>query len=118
MLSILRFPPSQLAVPAPAPESFVLTMVRDHGNVADMDILKTVSISEFKATCLGLLEEVRQTGRAVLVTKRGVPIAQVVPPPAALAPGGWLGEGRASVRAIGDVLEPVVPPEAWEAVGV
>jgi len=43
-------------------------------------------VSKFKATCLARLERVRRTGRPLLITKRGVPIAQVVPPPPAEAP--------------------------------
>jgi prevent-host-death family protein len=41
--------------------------------------MKTVAISEFKARCLGLLEEVKATGEELVVTKRGAPIARVTP---------------------------------------
>jgi len=45
-----------------------------------MDIAeKTVSASEFKARCLALLDEVAATGKALVVTKRGKPVAQLVP---------------------------------------
>jgi prevent-host-death family protein len=104
---ILPFP-GPLAVPSPE-----LTMVVDHDNLIIMGTMKTVSVSDFKATCLALLEEVRQTGRPLLVTKRGVPIAQVTPPPAELAPGAWLGAASDTVREIGDVESPL--DEAWEA---
>ena len=40
---------------------------------------KTFSVSEFKAKSLGLLEQVSRTGEAITVTKRGKPIAKVVP---------------------------------------
>ena len=33
----------------------------------------------FKAKCLALLDEVAATGRPLVVTKRGRPVAQVVP---------------------------------------
>ena len=39
----------------------------------------TFSISEFKSKSLGLLEQVSRTGEAIIVTKRGKPIAKVVP---------------------------------------
>jgi len=42
--------------------------------------MKTISISEFKAKCLGLLEEVQRTGESIEVTKRGKSIAIVNPP--------------------------------------
>lgn len=35
--------------------------------------------SEFKARCLAILDEVRDTGREVTITKRGKPVAKVVP---------------------------------------
>lgn len=38
-------------------------------------------ISKFKATCLAELERVRTTGRPLLITRRGLPVAQVLPPP-------------------------------------
>lgn len=40
---------------------------------------KTFSISEFKSKSLGLLEQVSRTGEAITVTKRGKPIAKVIP---------------------------------------
>ena len=42
--------------------------------------MKEVSISEFKAKCLGILEEVRKTRRPIRVTRFGEPVAEVVPP--------------------------------------
>ncbi|HEY3352978.1 MAG TPA: type II toxin-antitoxin system Phd/YefM family antitoxin [Polyangia bacterium] len=40
---------------------------------------RTIPAGEFKARCLALLDEVARTGRAVRVTKRGRPVARVVP---------------------------------------
>ena len=45
---------------------------------------KTMSASQFKARCLAVLDEVAATGRPIVVTKRGKPVARVVsvdPPP-------------------------------------
>jgi len=39
--------------------------------------MRQISVSEFKARCLGLLDEVATTGEPIVVTKRGTPIAQV-----------------------------------------
>lgn len=38
-----------------------------------------IPISEFKAKCLKLLDETGQQGREYTITKKGEPIAQVVP---------------------------------------
>ena len=67
--------------------------------------METISISKFKATCLALLERVRQTGEPIIVTKRGVPIAQVVPPPSAEKPPVLFGAmGGALGRHIGALV--------------
>ena len=41
--------------------------------------MKTVLISEFKARCIKMLKEVQKTGKPLLVTLRGEPIARVEP---------------------------------------
>jgi len=79
-----------------------MTMVK-----SSMDIL---SVSKFKATCLAVLEEVSSKKKRVLITKRGKPIAQVLPvsgrrkePPL-----------KETVRFLGDIVSPVAEDE-WEA---
>lgn len=41
-------------------------------------VMQTISASQFKAKCLAVLDEVA-AGDAVVVTKRGKPVAKVVP---------------------------------------
>lgn len=40
---------------------------------------RAISASEFKAKCLALLDEVAETREALVVTKRGKPVARVEP---------------------------------------
>jgi prevent-host-death family protein len=40
---------------------------------------KEITASQFKARCLRLLDEVSETGETLVVTKRGRPVARVVP---------------------------------------
>lgn len=40
---------------------------------------RAIKASEFKARCLALLDEVASTRSSIVVTKRGVPVARVVP---------------------------------------
>lgn len=40
---------------------------------------RTISASQFKAKCLALLDEVAENGQPLVVTKRGRPVARVVP---------------------------------------
>jgi prevent-host-death family protein len=38
-----------------------------------------IKASEFKAKCLALMDEVARTGAAVIITKNGKPVAELVP---------------------------------------
>ena len=40
---------------------------------------KSIAAGAFKARCLKLLDEVAETGQEVIVTKRGKPVARLVP---------------------------------------
>jgi prevent-host-death family protein len=75
----------------------------------------TLAISRFKATCLAVLEEVRRTGRPVTVTRFGKPVARVVPPGPAAGKRRVLGAYKGRIDILGDIVSPVLPPEAWEA---
>jgi prevent-host-death family protein len=74
----------------------------------------TLPVSKFKATCLAAMERVRKTGRPLLITRRGVPIAQVVPPPPPKPPTSGYGAMRGRMKILGDIMEPV-GEEDWEA---
>ncbi len=41
--------------------------------------IKQVAAGEFKAKCLRLIDEVTETGQEVVITKRGRPMAKLVP---------------------------------------
>jgi prevent-host-death family protein len=89
-----------------------LTIVLDHGTVATVD---SIAISEFKATCLAVLERVRQTGQPVLVTRRGEPVAEILPPSPASRKGSWLGSARGTGEILGDLVAPAADEGDWEA---
>lgn len=40
---------------------------------------KEIAAGKFKATCLGLLDEVQTSGHEIVITKYGKPVAKVVP---------------------------------------
>lgn len=77
--------------------------------------MEQMSISKFKATCLLVLERVRQTRAPILITKRGKAIAEIKPPPAT-SEGQWLGSMAGTIEIVGDIRD--VPAEqlrTWEA---
>ena len=76
--------------------------------------MDSIPVSKFKATCLARLERVRQTGRPLLITKRGVPLAQVVPPPDPTPVASGFGVMAGTVMEHGDILEALDGTE-WEA---
>lgn len=43
---------------------------------------RTITMTEFRAKCLAVFDDVEATGREVIVTKRGKPYVRVVPPTA------------------------------------
>jgi len=77
-------------------------------------MLEQVTISEFKATCLRLLDNVKKTGQPLLVTRRGEPIVIVTPPPPPQKPASWLGSMKDTVRIAGDIISPVLNEKDWE----
>jgi len=76
--------------------------------------MEEIAISKFKATCLAVLEKVRRTGRPVLVTRFGQPVAQLIPPPVKERPTRKLGALRGTARITGDIISPVTDPDDWE----
>jgi len=76
---------------------------------------ETIPISKFKATCLSLLSQVKKTGRTILVTRKGEPVALVTPPPPPPRPESWLGSMRDTVRIQGDIISPAADEKDWEA---
>lgn len=78
---------------------------------------ETIAISEFKATCLAVLERVRRTGASIVVTKRGEPVAEINPPSAATTGRAWLGSMRGSAELADDLVAPVGRADEWEALG-
>ena len=86
-------------------------MVCDHGRLRRVE---QIAISKFKATCLAVLERVRKTGKPVLVTRFGEPVAEVGPPPVTSRPHRELGSMRGTARIVGDIVSPAGDEDDWE----
>lgn len=76
--------------------------------------MRTVPAGEFKQKCLALLDEVGLSGEAILITKRGRPVAQLAPVPASQR-GDWRGALRNRGRIVDDLVAPASDPDEWEA---
>ena len=71
-----------------------------------MTTLKAVSVSEFKSHCLHYLESARTIHTELIVTKRGKPIAKLVPiinQDEAFA----FGDMQGTATIIGDIVEAI-----------
>ena len=78
--------------------------------------MEQMAISKFKATCLAVLEQVRKTSVPVRVTRRGVPVADVVPPgPAKKTADDWLGAMAGTAEIAGDITTPTGELVTWDA---
>ena len=77
--------------------------------------MQSMSVSEFKAKCLAVLQRVKRTGRPVLITRFGEPVAEVGPPPRRAAGGEWLGAMKDRAEIVGDVVGPALEPRSWKA---
>ena len=76
--------------------------------------MKKIAAGVFKARCLALMEDVRLTRQPIVITKRGQPVAKLVP-----VDNGkkdhWIGRLNGKFKIMGDIVSPVVPLEDWEA---
>jgi len=73
-----------------------------------------IPISEFKAKCLGLIEQVNKTRQPLRITRHGRPVAEVVP----VGPDRtrkFVGDMVGTAKIVGDIVSPVIDVEDIEA---
>ena len=75
--------------------------------------MKQIAISEFKAKCLAILDQVQKTKRPVRITRRGKPIAEVVPP-SPESRKEIFGFMKGKMEIVGDITSPASDPDDWE----
>ena len=75
--------------------------------------MKTMRAGEFKARCLKVMDQVQKTRETLVITKRGKPVAKLVP--ADKTGDDVFGCLKGVVKIVGDIESPVVLPEDWEA---
>ncbi len=77
---------------------------------------RQIAAGEFKAKCLGLIDEVNESGQEVIITKRGKPTAKLIPFRAPNRPSifGRLKEKIEIVGDPNDLIKPVFPLEDYD----
>jgi prevent-host-death family protein len=83
----------------------------DHDTLGSVE---KIAISEFKARCLQILERVRRTGRPILITRRGEPVAEIIPPSPTEQHDTWLGSAAGTGRIVEDIVAPASEEGDWE----
>jgi prevent-host-death family protein len=73
--------------------------------------MKTIAAAEFKAHCLTLMDDVQATKRPLVITKRGKPVAKLVP--IEEQKDDFIGRLKGVFEVVGDLEDD--PPEPWES---
>ena len=72
---------------------------------------RTIEASEFEAKCLNLMDEVAENGGAIIITKRGKPVAKLTA--FSERAKSLYGLGRDRMKITGDIISPI--DVEWEA---
>jgi prevent-host-death family protein len=75
--------------------------------------MKEIAISEFKAKCLALLDQVQKTKKPIRITRFGKPVAEVIPLSAEPV-ADWMGSMKGSIEIMGDIVAPAHEETDWE----
>ncbi|PYX10872.1 MAG: type II toxin-antitoxin system prevent-host-death family antitoxin [Acidobacteria bacterium] len=76
--------------------------------------MHNISISEFKAKCLALIEQVRKTRQPLRITRHGRPVVEVIP----AGPNRrrqFVGDMVGTGKIVGDIISPVTALDEIEA---
>jgi prevent-host-death family protein len=72
---------------------------------------RRIAAGQFKATCLSLLDEVQRERKEIVITKRGKPVARLVPVEEVVP--DIFGRMKGTIEILGDVVGPT--GEVWDA---
>jgi prevent-host-death family protein len=75
--------------------------------------MKTMGAGAFKTHCLSVIDEVHDRCEEVVITKRGKPMAKLVPVKQE-KPESIFGFLRGKVKVVGDIVSPIVEPWEWD----
>lgn len=72
---------------------------------------RQIAAGEFKATCLAVLDEVQRERKEIVITKRGKPVARLLPVQDAVPE--IFGRMKGTIDILGDIVGPT--GEIWDA---
>jgi len=72
---------------------------------------KTIPAGTFKARCLAIMDEVASKRESVIITKRGKPVAKLVP--VEKEKDDIFGFFKGKGKILGDIVSPAFSPEEW-----
>ena len=73
--------------------------------------MKKMPAGAFKVHCLRVMDEVQSKRESVLITKRGKPVAKLVP--VSNEKDDIFGFFKGKIKITGDVVSPALTPEEW-----
>jgi prevent-host-death family protein len=73
--------------------------------------MKKMAAGEFKVHCLAVMDEVQSKRESVIITKRGKPVAKLVP--VGKEKDDIFGFLKGKGKVTGDVVSPALTPEEW-----
>jgi prevent-host-death family protein len=83
-----------------------MTIVRSEG-------MRTIAAGKFKANCLAIMDEVQKKRESVLITKRGKPVAKLVPAKSE-AKDDFFDSWKGKLKITGDIISPAFDLDEWE----
>jgi prevent-host-death family protein len=75
--------------------------------------MRTIAAGKFKTNCLAIMDEVQKKREPVLITKRGKPVAKLVP---AKDEGkdDFFDSMKGKAKIVGDIISPAFELDEWE----
>ncbi|MFL6427034.1 MAG: type II toxin-antitoxin system Phd/YefM family antitoxin [Acidobacteriaceae bacterium] len=75
--------------------------------------MRTIAAGKFKANCLAIMDEVQKKRETVLITKRGKPVAKLVPAKDN-AEDDFFDSMKGKATIVGDIISPAFELDEWE----
>jgi len=74
---------------------------------------RTIPAGKFKAQCLAIMDEVAAKRQAIVITKRGKPVAKLVPVEKQKDDIFGFFKSKGTIEIKGDIVSPAFTPEEW-----